>query len=179
MDTSPSIVEALLRTFEERADIEALRTALAQLEAATGAPASKADALAARQSQWRLFLDGVNRIDAKLIPDFDFDDVPTLSSEPPPQTGLPAGVSPASIADPALRAQYERAIAENQAKAAVYNFQSRLKRTDEQWMDAFEAFVSARFPRAEAPALERAINEGVTLASRRTALKQRVRDAFN
>jgi len=46
-------------------------------------------------------------IDHELGPEDGAGDLPQLNLAPPPETGLPAGVAPDSIKDPALRQAYE------------------------------------------------------------------------
>ena len=77
-----------------------------------------------------------------------------------------------------MRAQYEEAIAANQAKAAVYGFQSDLQKMDGRWLSAFEAFISTQYPRSSQDALNKDVDEMVSSPERATALKGRIRAAF-
>jgi hypothetical protein len=180
MEATQPPVDELIREFDLRNDVDALRKALALVEAdGGGTPASKADTLRFRNDRLRLFLIVFNRIDAKLIPGFDFADLPPISSEPPAASGLRTGASPSSIADPALRAQYEQTIAADSARRAVYNLQYRLQKLDAQWMDAFAAFVATQFPKSSREALNKEVEATVASPARQALLKERIRAAFD
>jgi hypothetical protein len=178
MEISEAAFDELLREFDQRSDVDALRKALPLVESAgAGVPASKTDVLTVRRDKLRLFLTVFNSIDAKVIPGFDFADLPSISSDPP--AGLRSGISPSSIADSELRAQYEQTIAADQAKRAVYTFQSKLKKMDARWMDAFAAFVSAQFPMSARESLSEDVATSIKSDARRVALQERIRAAFH
>jgi hypothetical protein len=65
--------------------------------------------LLVRLHAWRRLLDAV---DLK----WDPNDTPVMNVSPPAGTGMPAGIAPEAIANPALRAQYEQAIEANRQK---------------------------------------------------------------
>ena len=81
-----------------------------------------------------LWLNLVQIIDRRLDPKFDPEDVPEKLIQPPPLADgsvLRPGADPAKIDDPNLRAEYEKAIAENRAKSANYRIQIQLRRLNE------------------------------------------------
>ena len=61
--------------------------------------------------------------------------------------GLPAGVAPEAIADPALRAQYEAAVAANRRKAERYREQVRLRKLGARFTARAEPYVVAAYSR--------------------------------
>lgn len=71
-----------------------------------------------------LRLHAIRRLREALDPAFDPEDVPALSLAPP--GGLPAGVAPEALADPAQRAEYEALLAKNRDHARAYAQQKRL-----------------------------------------------------
>ncbi len=80
-----------------------------------------------RRQKARFWLEAWRRIGRATDSNFDFDDRPLLNVLPPLSTGLPSGVSPASVKNPQFRAEYENAIAQNNAKIQRYNEQSWLR----------------------------------------------------
>jgi len=77
----------------------------------------------------RFWLHLVHRIEKAKEPDFNPDDAGVLNVVPPNGSG-DSGVDPAAIKDPKLRAEYEQAIARNNAKIRYYNEQSGLRRDE-------------------------------------------------
>jgi len=69
-------------------------------------------------------------LDVEIAPDFDPNEVPELTVEPPPESGLPAGVAPASIKDPKVRKVYEDSLAANSLKNQRYRYQYALTQED-------------------------------------------------
>jgi hypothetical protein len=55
-----------------------------------------------RRQKAQFWLEAWRRVTQATDPKFDLDDPPLLNVSPPPSTGLPAGVSPASIKNPRL-----------------------------------------------------------------------------
>jgi hypothetical protein len=97
-----------------------------------------------RSEKASFWLAAVHRVAGATNPKFNFDDKPYLNVPAPAGLGLPAGVAPESIADPMLRAGYERAVAVNTTKTLQYNEQFYLKRTAPRfYMEAEEYLVSA------------------------------------
>jgi hypothetical protein len=75
------------------------------------------------------FLSLWQRMRNEIDPNFDPEDRPLLNVPAPVGTGVTAGSDPATVADPAKRAKYQRAIQENRAKAKAYNLQAQLRTT--------------------------------------------------
>jgi len=71
-----------------------------------------------------------------------------LNVAPPYSTGLPAGVSPASVTNPQLRAEYERAIARNRARIQQYNEQSWLRLDGSRIQRQVEKYLVDAYSRA-------------------------------
>jgi hypothetical protein len=80
-----------------------------------------------RKQKAELWLAARRRVESAVDPKFDFDDRAELNVPTPPGSREPNGVSPEFIKDPKLRAEYERAIAENSAKIRRFNDQYWLK----------------------------------------------------
>jgi len=79
------------------------------------------------------------RIEQEMDKDFDFTDVPQENIAPPRAARGLAGMSPESIEDPALRAEYEAAIERNRQKAENYHKQRKLS-------DLYKMFSSIAEP---------------------------------
>ena len=86
-------------------------------------------------------------IDGSLDPNFNPDDVPSMSVAPPPSGGasFPPGVDPQAIHDPKARSDYEVALAKNRKKADDYNLQTQLRLLDPKATGDVERFVQAHF----------------------------------
>ena len=143
MPTHDEQITKKLDQFEKARDLDALRNAGRLVEsrlvasgAATGDPHS-------RQSKLELWLAVLDRIDRKLDRRFDPDDLPSITSEPPPELGLPAGVDPAAIKDPAARKQYEAAMEADRRKREEYDFQSELHQINNDLTGRFGKFIAA------------------------------------
>ena len=80
-----------------------------------------------RAMKTRLLLRTLAALSARIDPHFDADDVPRLNIAPP-DSNLPAGVSPKGIKDLAVRRKYEAAIQKNKEKAQRYNLQTDLRK---------------------------------------------------
>jgi len=59
---------------------------------------------------------------------FDWGKPIFMNVRPPAATGLPPGVEPEEIADPVLRAQYQKAIDENEERNELFKQQNAIKR---------------------------------------------------
>lgn len=81
-------------------------------------------------------------IDRESDPHFDPDDKPLLNLPLPPGVTGVSGMDPKSIADPAARAAYEKAIAANRAKAVKYNYQNRLRMAETRATEDFEGVLT-------------------------------------
>jgi hypothetical protein len=175
MGISTEEVNTLLQKFDEKDDVDALSKALIVVESLDVDPhAPKTEMLTFRSVKLRLLLAMFNHIDAKLIVGFDFADLPSINSVPPPESGLPAGVDPNSIKDPSMRAAYEKKIMVNQAKVKLFNFQSRLHKVDQACVDALENHVSTYYPKSSVDVLSELIDETVRSNDRKVSLKERI-----
>jgi len=101
-----------------------------------------------RRQKAQFWLEAWLRVSKAIDPSFDFDDRPLLNVAPPLSTGLPAGVSPSSIENPRLRAEYEHAIAQNHAKIERYNQQSWLKLNGQRVFKEVEQYLVNAYSRA-------------------------------
>lgn len=68
-----------------------------------------------------------DRMEATIDPNWDPDELVYRNVQPPPGVDHPAGVAPEVITDPVLRAQYEKAIEENDRKVKRRNEQKSLR----------------------------------------------------
>jgi hypothetical protein len=166
-------IPKLFRKFEQDNDGRALKQAVRLLSVAEPeAKAGKAEILAILALKLRLIFATYNYLDAKLIPDFDLGKEPLLSVAPPASSGLPAGVAPASIKDPAIRAQYERDLAENQARTKQYYLQADLRDVERECTKVFEAEIALHAQRYSPVALGNLIEETVRSKQRVASLKR-------
>jgi len=168
-------VPELLRQFDRTEEIEVLRRALDALASTTAAStAPNSDSSDVVSQKTRLFLDVFNAIDGKSIANFNFDARPSMTTAPPPESGLPAGVDPESIADPTLRARYVKDIAIDQQKVRTYKLQSDLRKIDREAAEAFERHIEEGCRQADAKILDKIIEDTVRSKARREFLKSRV-----
>lgn len=96
-------------------------------------------------------------IDQESDPHFDPDDLPLGSVKPPSRGGIgsyPSGIDPKAIADPALRAEYEKALAKNQEKAEKYSYQRGLRLADSQATPDFEKVIHRDYTSSNADQTE-------------------------
>jgi hypothetical protein len=116
-----------------------------------------------REQKARLWLSTRRRILESIDPAFDFSDRPFLNVAPPPQSAVPAGISPEAVKDPKLRAEYEAAIARNSAKARRFNKQYWLKRNAPRFYEETERYLVNAYsrPPADSPQLEQLLSEYV------------------
>jgi hypothetical protein len=116
-----------------------------------------------RERKTRLWLEAWRRVAGSIDPNFNFDNLPSLNVPLPPSTGLPAGVEPGSIKDPAQRAAYEEAIAQNSAKIKRYNEQHWLKQNASGFFKTAESYLVNAYarPPADLAELERLLSEHV------------------
>jgi hypothetical protein len=76
-----------------------------------------------RRKNVEIHLNAWKRLLNLIDPAWDPNDVPHENIAPPAGTGLPGGVDPQAIHDPALRAEYEAAIEANRQKAEIFGTQ--------------------------------------------------------
>lgn len=101
----------------------------------------------------QLWLKMVQILDARLDPNFDPEDVPDNLVQPPPTSKgvvYPPGADPAVIDDPAARKEYEKAVAENNAKINNYRMQTYLGRLKDQIPPRAEEFIKNSYTSADA-----------------------------
>ena len=98
-----------------------------------------------------LWLTILNMIDVRIDPSFDPADVPPKNIEPPSSDdeAFRPGVEPAKIADPKIRADYEKAVDENRSKQINYRIQVKLRRLDERVSPMAEEFVRRSYTTSE------------------------------
>lgn len=137
--------QARVKEFEAELEPERLREAYMALEdvilVQETDPKSRARL---RTNALSLWLHLLQLLDRFLDPKFNPEDVPEMLVQPPPTTGdvvYPPGADPALIDDPKARAEYEKAIAANRAKADHYRLQINLRRLDERITPRAEAFI--------------------------------------
>lgn len=164
--------------FETELESERLREAYMALEnvnlAAEQDPLARARTRSSVLVSWLHIL---RILDNGIDPTFDPHDVPLLLVQPPPLPGgivLRPGADPAKIPDPATRAQYEKAIADNRAKADRYRLQIELRRLDERVTPRVEAFIHDSYTasRRDQEELKLAIDQSLTLPARKAALSK-------
>jgi len=140
-----------LERFDRSRNLDALREAgrlvEARPESASGGPGDPAS----RKSKLVLWLKVLDRIDNKLNRKFDPEDLPSITSEPPPELGLPAGVDPSAITDPVARTKYEAAMESDRLKREDYDFQLELHKVNDDLTARFGKFIArdCRQPAAE------------------------------
>ena len=87
-----------------------------------------------RLHAWKRLTDAVD-------PKWDPNDLPKINITPPPSTGLPSGIAPEAIQDPKLRAEYEKAIEQNEQKAKKYSEQYELHKWLKKYPDRAEKYI--------------------------------------
>jgi hypothetical protein len=92
--------------------------------------------------RWMIVWD---RMEAAIDPKWDKNDLPVRNVSPPREAHLPAGVSPDDIKDPALRAEYEKAIEENNKKIKHGNEQMRLRKLKEQFARSLVLYFAGTY----------------------------------
>ncbi len=166
-------IRKLIEAFTKNDDLQALENAIKEIEAIEEpAETSSAEHDLYRKTKLLLILEVFNAIDSKTIPDFNFDDMPDFTVAPPPETGLPSGVSLDSVKDPSLKAKFAEDIKKNQQKKDIYNFQAKIRKLDEYSTGNFEDHISIKYSRkvSDLSEIENLVNEHVISAQRRTSL---------
>ena len=125
-------------------------------------------------SSW---LNLIQIVDQHLDPQFNSDDVPTKLVQPPPLSNgivLRPGANPALIDDPKLRTEYEKAIADNRAKAENYRLQTQLRRLNESIPPRAEEFIRNSYSSAanDQEELKTAIEKIIENPERKTNLSK-------
>lgn len=94
-----------------------------------------------RKSLATLQLAGWQRIDKTIDENWDPNDTGVLNVSPPDGANANAGVAPEAIADPNLRAEYERAIEINRQKIARATLQRKARDLKKYWIPGVERFL--------------------------------------
>ena len=169
-------VEARAKAFETEREPERLREAFLSLEQVVlsqeADPAARALLRAAVLGWWLKLL---RTLDEHLDPAFVPKDVPEKVVEPPPTSSgavLRPGADPALIDDPVARAAYEKAIADNRAKAERYRMNIHLGRLNQQVTPRSEAFLRSEYTKSAADQAEAraAIEKTIEDPARKAAL---------
>jgi hypothetical protein len=162
----------LLTKFDQSHDPAALREAGLLLRSApvsTGLTTAENDSLG--RGKLRLWLTVLDRLDQELDRGFNPEDAPELTVVMPFETGIPSGLDPSEVRDPAARAVYGQAIQANQAKAERYNRQRRLHDADEELTPEADRFVTQTFlPIFGSREFERTVQDRVTSPARKAGL---------
>jgi hypothetical protein len=144
--------EKQLKEFEAGREPDRLTLAYLALDKVSPAhehdPKVRAKVRAEALSLWLQLIDILDRL---LDANFNPKDVPEKFVEPPPVPGgvvLRPGADPALIPDPKVRAEYEKAIAENRAKADHYRLQTHLRRLNERIPLRAEEFIRKSYTSA-------------------------------
>jgi hypothetical protein len=130
-----------------------------------------------RRQKSELWLAAQRRVENSVDPTFDFADLPQLNVVAPPGAGVPNGISPSAVKDPKLRADYERSISENSAKARKYNDQYWLKQNAPDLYVNVERYLVTAYsrPPSDAAELERLLARYVDDNSVRNRILEQVR----
>lgn len=131
-----------LERFDQGKDLEALREAGRKVASLPNTAGAGAGGPAGGKSKLVLWLTTLDRIDRKLDRAFDIDDPPSMTSEPPEELGLPAGVDPSAIQDPAARQKYESVMEADRRKREDYAFQKKLHKINDDLTSGFEKFIA-------------------------------------
>lgn len=133
-----------LAVFKKTHDVMPLSTAISLAGAMPGkvspAPLVGQPPAKDKLSLWFAIFDAM---DAEIAPDFTPNDLPQLTVAPPPEAGLPAGVAPSGITDPAMRKKYEDALAANDLKNQRFSHQYALLQENLRAESDVEKFITA------------------------------------
>ncbi|MYM87597.1 hypothetical protein GTP91_10440 [Rugamonas sp. FT82W] len=132
-----------LAVFKKTHDVTPLSTAISLADAMPGivlpAPPAGLPPAKDKLALWFAIFDAM---DAEIAPDFNPDDLPELTVAPPLETGLPAGVAPSAIKDPAVRKKYEDALAANDLKNQRFSYQYALLQENQRAESDVEKFIT-------------------------------------
>jgi hypothetical protein len=128
-----------------------------------------------RSSALSVWLQLLGILDRYVVPNFNPKDVPQTRVQPPPTSGgivYPPGADPELIDDPKARAEYKKAIAENNAKTDRYRLQVELGRMSERISQRAKAFIKNSYTSSEQDQheLKSAIEKEVKDAARKADL---------
>lgn len=103
-----------------------------------------------RNAKTKMWLQGWQQLRLQMNRSFDFNDVPSINVSLPAGAIGVAGMSPAQIKDPKVRAEYEDAIAANARKAEEYRRQYKLRQLDQLFSPKAEEYVVRAYSREPA-----------------------------
>jgi hypothetical protein len=136
---------ALAQEFETQSEPERLREAAEALANVALAPEHDLKTrIQVRTKCLKLWLHLLELLDRSLDPNFDPSDVPERLVQPPPLPDgevLRPGADPSRIPDSHARAEYEKAIKANRAKAKRYRMQVQLRPLNDQLTTEAESFI--------------------------------------
>jgi hypothetical protein len=124
--------------------------------------------------QW---LHALKRLETEKDPNFDPNDVGRLNVTPP--EGVPvrlSGMSPESIKDPKLRAEYENAIKANSRKLEYFNQQYRLRQDEEFIVKHAVKYISVMY--AQSPSNMAELNKLMRDANISKDVQEKIRTAI-
>ena len=134
-----------VKEFETKKESERLREAYISLENVyLPQEYDAATRTRLRRDSLMLWLEMIRLLDENIDVEFNSDDVPKTVIQPPPSANgavYSPGADPSKIDNPTDRAEYEKAIAANRAKAENYRLQTHLRRLNEQIPPRAETFI--------------------------------------
>ena len=151
MDFTDKQVAEKLATFEKEQDPTLLHESLDLIEAAergisTGDTAARKQAVSRR-------LHFFEALDRNIDPTWNPEDIPPHGVPPPLSHGAVYGsgeVDPATIPDPVMRAEYERALKASKENEKRYDVQFQLRRISERAMRFVERFLAEKYSNSQA-----------------------------
>jgi len=147
MNTELQIIGAKLSTFSQSKQPANVRTALDHLDNIPNAnKAGKID-VEIRRQKTQTALRILRAVQDAKDSSFNTNDLPNINTPPPPETGLPSGVSPQAIKDPKLRAQYETDIAANEKRIAYSNQETTLRHLENEVYQRILNYLASSYPR--------------------------------
>lgn len=177
MDHIDKKVAEKLAAFETEQDPTLVHESLDMIEAAergvsTGDITARKQALAQRLHFFAV-------LDRNIDPMWNPEDKPVKGAAPPLSHGAVYGsgeVDPATIADPAVRAEYERALQASKDYGKRYDVQFQLRRVDERAMRFVERFLAERYSESQADRQE--LEELLSAAPINDSRKKQLRSFF-
>lgn len=115
-----------------------------------------------RRERVKLWLHALHRLKTEKDENFDPNNLPQLNVAPPEGVRVAvSGMSPESIEDPKLRAEYEAAIEANRKKTIYYSHQHRLRQNEDSIIKNAVKYISKVYsqPPVDLKELEELLNE--------------------
>ncbi|WP_072784290.1 hypothetical protein [Duganella sacchari] len=164
---------AQLALFQKKQDLPALSQAIS-LAAALPNDASAVAPSALLTDKLSAWLAIFGALDSEIAPDFNPEALPQMTVIPPPESGLPAGASPDSIKDPAVRKKYEEALSANKLSTQRFNYQFKLAEQAERAEAEAEDFIATAWlpDPALTAALKARLGKAKLVPARRTKLQE-------